>query len=169
MLVQAPGALDTHAQLHGIEVVGHRAGDAGTSEGNQVPDAVGVVAADEVAQVEHSLLVQCPVAVVVAVVVLVGHRLAPDALQLGAETETGSEPLTDSDRCAGVGAELLERAAVESVSVLLIGIPGSPFCASLDEPVAPERVGGDAVLQSWILLSHRGQGHSSQSQYRSNG
>ena len=110
IVAQAPRRLQTDAQLHSVEVGLAVAGETTTGERNHVPHTVGVVAEEQVAHVEHHVLVQCPVLHAVASVVVVGDSLAPDTLQLGAESDARCEPLTDSDRSARVATELLERA-----------------------------------------------------------
>ncbi len=49
-----------------------------TCERNKVPNAVRIVSVDHVAQIEEHMLVQSPILVAVAIVVVVGYGLAPD-------------------------------------------------------------------------------------------
>ena len=49
---------DTNAEVHSIEVVGHRASHTSTSKWNEVPNTLGVVTKEHIAKVEQSLSVE---------------------------------------------------------------------------------------------------------------
>ena len=112
------GVEDTNAQLHSIGVVAHVAGDTTASEGNEVPDTLLVVAADQVAEVEEHLLVRRPVLVALAGLV-VQNRLAPDTIDLGTETDARREPLTHGNRSTYMRTEILDRAIAVASTMLL--------------------------------------------------
>ena len=109
-LAHLPCRLDTCTEVHGIEVVSHGTANATTNERNYIPHTILVVTHEQVAQVEHDVLVENPVLVTIAGIVIVGYSLTPNTLHLGTKTETGSEPLTDGKSSTGIGTELLDRA-----------------------------------------------------------
>ena len=78
LLAYAEGVQDTNAVVHSVCVVRHRTSYTSTSEGNEIPNTVRIVTTQHVAQVEQHVLVQCPVLVTVAIVVVVGNVFAPD-------------------------------------------------------------------------------------------
>ena len=111
-LAQTELVEQTYAQVHGISVVIHVAGDTTTKERNEIPNAVGVVAANHVGEVQKHILAQGPVTheftktegrlsslttiqITLEIVIVGTYLLAPDTLQFGTETDARSEPLTD--------------------------------------------------------------------------
>ena len=95
MLAQTECIEDTCREVHCVAVVVASTVDTSTYERNEVPNACLVVTIDHVAKVEENVLVECPV--VVVVLVLVNYIAAPNARELSAKTKTRCEPLTDSN------------------------------------------------------------------------
>ena len=95
MLAQAECIEDTCREVHCVAVVVACTADTCTYERNEVPNACLVVTIDHVAKVEENVLVECPV--VVVVLVLVDYCAAPNARELSAKTKTRCEPLTYSN------------------------------------------------------------------------
>lgn len=138
-----------------IFVGAHVAHHTHTNVRNEVPHALLVVTEEEVREVEGHVFVDVPV--VVRVVVVAGvNLLGPDAVELGAETNAGSEPLTYGNVEAEGSAVYAERVLVAAVFLRSVG------CGEVSTgryvPVCPERVGGYAVLvgRDLSLLSHGG-------------
>ena len=148
MLSNLPRRLNTSTEVHRIQVMSHCTADTTTNEWDYIPYTVLVVTTKKITQVEHDMLVQNPISVEVALCVSlrVINLLTPNTLKFCTQTDTWSEPLTDSQGCAWVRTELFERTSLESLSMLLSGIPSIPICTSLDKPIAPERICCNTIL-----------------------
>ena len=97
------------------------------------------------------------------------HLLAPDAFELGAKTDAGSEPLAHcyvKTERATLGAE---RIFVHAM--LLRAVEGVSIHTNAYEPVSPEGVGCNTVLlnRHFSVLCHSGSGgeaHKSQGNHQ---
>ena len=128
---------------HFVVDVGHVACPADTYVRNEVPNAVLVVTIEQVAEVEHQVLVE--VEVLIRVVVSAGvHLLCPNTVKLGTETDAGGKPLTYCDGEAE-GATVRTE-GIDVAVVLLRGVSSGEVGTSRHEPVSPERVGCYTVL-----------------------
>jgi pyruvate/oxaloacetate carboxyltransferase len=153
-LRHAEGIQDTSTTYELISVVRAVTSYTNTEVRNEVPNTSGVVTAKKVAQVEQSLLLQIPVLNLVSVSVSGDNTLTVHSIELGAETDTGSEPLTDSYRETKTTTEILQRTLRKAFMLLFVRVECAVSKVSLDEPVAPERISGYTVLQSGLFLSH---------------
>jgi len=150
----AEGIQDTSATYELISVVRAVTGNTYTSIRNKVPNTSGVITAKKVAQVEQSLLLQIPILDLVSVSVSGDNTLTVHSVELGAETDTGSKPLTDSYRETETTTEILQRTLRITFMLLFVRVECAVSKVSLDEPVAPERISGYTVLQRGLFLSH---------------
>ena len=149
-----------------------------TSIRNQVPNAIGVVTSDHVANVQQHLLLQVEVFDTIAVAlthetilvrsldaealdacilaILTENTLTPEARQLCTHTDAGSEPLTKCNGETVAATEMLERTLRVVCRLLLVRVESGVSSIRLNEPVVPERICSHAVLQcrSFLLLSH---------------
>ena len=118
-------AVSSIGSLHTVDVTD-------TYVGSDVPEALLVVAAECVGEVEHHILVDSPVLVAVVVITIV-YSLSPDALELGTQTDNRREPLSNSSleaECATIYAE-----GILVTELLLVGVSGVEFTTDLDVPV----------------------------------
>ena len=163
-LGELEGVQQTEAVAVGNLVGGHVTADTEAEIGDGVPQTVLLIAEEEVVEVEEHLLLQIPVLVAVVVGVLqaaegVGLDLtAPEAAQAGTETDARSEPLTDGHGQADGGTGAVEEAGLVVKALLLVGVEHVIADIGGHEPVAPERVGQDAVLVAGCRTTGFGAG-----------
>ena len=142
----------------GVDVVLHGPVAAGTAVEGEVVEAVGLVAAEEVGQVDHEVKCGTDVAHAGLVVVgglvgvgdhaetLVGHTFEPEPLDTYAGTEYGGKPLTYIE--VDSGSETILEVA-HCVVVREIGVDTTLSC---DKPVALEAVDEDALCGIFDIL-----------------
>ena len=172
VLRELPGVQQTSAEAVGILVAVAVAQNTNTSVGDEVPHTGLAITAEQVAQVEQHLLLCVPILELVVRRLVGEHVLAFPEVHLRAKTQTRSEPLANSHGSTGeAGAESFEQTILVTtdslVGVLLIAVPRSERQVSRDKPIAPERVGSNAVLQlrSLACLCHSGNRNTGNSQY----
>ena len=164
-----PRRLNTCTQSHSITISWHRTANTSTSKRNKIPNTILIVTAKEVAQIEHYLLLRNPILVAViklrSRITVSTDTLAPDTLYLCTKTDTRCKPLTNSESCTRLWTEVLQRTDCCITPMLLVRIPCVPVCTKLYEPVAPKRVGSNAILLSEnFILGKTGHRHTSQCQ-----
>ena len=123
----------------------HIADYAETNIRNAVPNALFIVAAENVGEVEQHVLVNIPI--FIRVVVIAGiNLLCPSTLELRTKTNTRRKPFTNGNIETERGAVNAERVLV--AALFLRGVSGIGFNTCTYEPVCPERVGCDTILLS---------------------
>ena len=105
---------DTEAETHSIAILAHVTTYTTTSERNETPETIGVVATNHVAKVEENVLIGNPIfrsvretmiGIAISCYVVTTsteNGTAPDTLYLCTETDSRCKPLTDGDRNARV-------------------------------------------------------------------
>ena len=140
---------NTCAQAHRVAVNCAIASYACTCKRNKVPNTIRIVAINQIAKIEENLLLCVPILETLIT------SFSPNTGNFCTKTDTRSKPLTDSYRSLRIRTEAFQRALRETQAVFCRSIESSPLSTALYKPVAPERVGSNAVLLCNVcILSH---------------